>query len=307
MTGTTLERYGRETGITGLLALLKPRVMSLAVFTAAAGLLAAPVAVQPLVAASALAFIALGAGACGSLNMWWDADIDARMQRTKNRPIPSGAIDRGTALGLGVGLSSVAVIMLGLTVNILSAVLLAATIVHYVCVYTMLLKRTTPQNIVIGGIAGALPPVIGWSAATGSVSIEAGLMFMIIFLWTPPHSWALALFTGRDYENAGVPMLTVTHGPIVVQRMILIYALALIPVSLLLAFSSIGGPVFFVSSVILNFLFTKSAVGLAKAGHGAERQLFALSLVYMFVIFSAIIVDAGLREVVDRDYWPVWI
>ncbi|MEK6216753.1 MAG: heme o synthase, partial [Boseongicola sp.] len=186
-------------------ALLKPRVMSLVVFTAFVGLLVAPVSLHPVEAFAAILFIAVGAGASGALNMWWDADIDAVLRRTANRPIPSGRVEPGEALAIGVGLSGMAVVMLGLATNLFAAGLLAFTIFFYAVVYTMWLKRWTPQNIVIGGAAGAFPPMIGWAAATGGVSIEAALMFALIFIWTPPHFWALALFVRSDYGDADVP------------------------------------------------------------------------------------------------------
>ena len=193
-------------------ALLKPRVMSLVVFTALAGLVVAPVSVHPMVAFTAILFIAIGGGASGALNMWWDADIDSVMRRTQGRPVPSGRVAPGEALGLGLALSGFAVVMLWLASNWVAAGLLAFTIFFYAVVYTMWLKRSTPQNIVIGGAAGAFPPMIGWAVATGGVSVESVLMFALIFMWTPPHFWALALFMKDDYSNAGVPMLTVTHG-----------------------------------------------------------------------------------------------
>ena len=306
MTETLLEQRSDDAQMSDILALLKPRVMALAVFTAATGLLVAPTHTHPVIAGAAILFIALGAGACGALNMWWDADIDASMKRTRGRPIPTGAVERDTALALGLGLAALSVMMLALTANLLAAAILAVTIAHYVVGYSMILKRTTPHNIVIGGAAGALPPVIGWAAATGDIAIEAILMFLVIFLWTPPHSWALALFTGRDYETAGVPMLTVTDGHDAVRRKIRLYALLLVPVTLLLAFSSIGGPVFLACAIILNFLFVKSAFRLAEAGPEGERQFFLLSLIYLFVLFAALIIDAGLGEVIGDTVWPRW-
>ncbi|MBT8476104.1 MAG: heme o synthase, partial [Alphaproteobacteria bacterium] len=202
-------------------ALLKPRVMSLVVFTAMVGLLVAPVAVHPMVGFTAILFIAVGAGASGALNMWWDADIDAVMRRTSKRPVPAGKVDAGEALAIGVALSGISVVMLALATNLAAAALLAFTIFFYAVVYTMWLKRWTPQNIVIGGAAGAFPPMIGWVAATGSISLEAVLMFALIFMWTPPHFWALALFMRSDYDDAGIPMLTVTHGRKVTRAHIL--------------------------------------------------------------------------------------
>jgi protoheme IX farnesyltransferase len=209
--------------------LLKPRVMFLVVFTALVGLVAAPGSMHPILAIAALACIAVGAGASGALNMWYDADIDARMARTAGRPLPQGRITPGEALAFSSVLSIGSVLCLGVMANWVAAALLAGTIAFYVLVYTMWLKRSTPQNIVIGGAAGAVPPMIGWAAATGTVSLESFVMFLIIFIWTPPHFWALALVRSKDYERAGVPMLPVTHGPDETRRQILIYSLILAP------------------------------------------------------------------------------
>ena len=233
-------------------ALLKPRVMSLVVFTALVGLLVAPATLHAFEAFAAILFIALGAGASGALNMWYDADIDAVMRRTAKRPVPSGRVEPGEALAIGVGLSGLSVVMLALATNLVAAGLLLFTILFYAVVYTMWLKRWTPQNIVIGGAAGAFPPMIGWAAATGSVSIEAVLMFAIIFMWTPPHFWALALFTKADYSDAGVPMLTVTHGRPTTRRHILAYTLVLVPIAGWLALTSVGGPVTLLTFAVLN-------------------------------------------------------
>ena len=223
--------------------LLKPRVMSLVVFTALVGLLVAPVSLHPVEAFTAILFIALGGGASGALNMWWDADIDAVMRRTQSRPIPSGRVQPGEALAIGLALSGISVVMLALATNLIAAALLAFTIFFYVVVYSVWLKRITPQNIVIGGAAGAFPPMIGWVAATGSVSVEAFLMFMLIFMWTPPHFWALALFMKSDYGDAKVPMLTETHGRRVTRAHVWWYTVALVPFSLALGFTPIGGNV----------------------------------------------------------------
>jgi protoheme IX farnesyltransferase len=284
-------------------ALLKPRVMSLVIFTALVGLLVAPVSVHPIVALSSVLFIAVGAGASGALNMWWDADIDAVMKRTAKRPVPSGRVTAGDALAIGVALSGMAVVMLALASNLFAAGLLAFTIFFYAVVYTMWLKRWTPQNIVIGGAAGAFPPMIGWAVATGGVSIESVLMFALIFMWTPPHFWALALFMRGDYDTAGVPMLTVTHGRRVTRNHVLIYTFLLVPVSLGLGLTSIGGPVYMMTAVVLNLLFLKGAVAIwrrdevqAEAdSYKTERQVFRLSLYYLFLHFSALLVDATLR------------
>ena len=283
--------------------LLKPRVMSLVVFTALVGLLVAPVSLHPVEAFAAILFIALGGGASGALNMWWDADIDAVMRRTRGRPIPSGRVQPGEALGLGLALSGIAVVMLALATNALAAALLAFTIFFYAVVYSMWLKRSTPQNIVIGGAAGAFPPMIGWVAATGSVSVEAWLMFMLIFMWTPPHFWALALFMKSDYGDAKVPMLTETHGRKATRAHVWWYTLALVPFALALGLTSIGGPVYLTASVVLNAGFLLGAWRIwrrdeaqAEAdGYKVEKQVFRFSLYYLFLHFCALLADAGLR------------
>lgn len=283
--------------------LLKPRVMSLVVFTALAGLLVAPVSLHPVEAFAAVLFIALGAGASGALNMWWDADIDAIMRRTKGRPIPAGRVLPGEALGLGLALSGIAVVMLALATNVLAAALLAFTIFFYAVVYSMWLKRSTPQNIVIGGAAGAFPPMIGWVAASGSVSVEAWLMFMLIFMWTPPHFWALALFMKSDYGDANVPMLTETHGRKATRAHVWWYTVALVPFALALGLTSIGGPVYLVVSAVLNAGFLLGAWRIwrrdeaqAEAdGYRVEKQVFRFSLYYLFLHFCALLADAALR------------
>ncbi|SDJ49000.1 heme o synthase [Salipiger marinus] len=285
-------------------ALLKPRVMTLVVFTALVGLLAAPVAVHPFVGFCAVLFIAIGGGASGALNMWWDADIDAVMRRTARRPIPSGRVQPGEALGLGMALSAFAVVFLGLATNWLAAGLLAFTIFFYVVIYTIWLKRATPQNIVIGGAAGAFPPMIGWAAATGSVSVEAVLMFCLTFMWTPPHFWALALFMRSDYDDAGVPMLTVTHGRRATRVHILVYTVLLAGLALAAAFTSIGGPVYLAVALVLNALFLKGAWDIFRRDETqsevdnfrTERRFFKLSLLYLFAHFGAILIEAGLAR-----------
>ncbi|HEX9857415.1 MAG TPA: heme o synthase [Paracoccaceae bacterium] len=292
-----------EAGFGDYVALLKPRVMSLVVFTALVGLLVAPVGVHPVVALASVLFIALGAGASGALNMWWDADIDAVMRRTKGRPIPAGKVQPGEALGLGLALSGIAVMMLALSANVLAGALLAFTIFFYVVVYSMWLKRSTPQNIVIGGAAGAFPPMIGWAAATGGVSTESVLMFMLIFMWTPPHFWALALFMNSDYEKAGVPMLTVTHGKRATRAHILVYTVALVPFAIGAGFTSIGGPVYLAVSAVLNAGFLLGAwriwrrdEGQAEADHYAvEKKVFRFSLLYLFLHFGAFLAEAALK------------
>ena len=284
-------------------ALLKPRVMSLVVFTALVGLLVAPVSLHPVEAFAAILFIAVGAGASGALNMWWDADIDAVMRRTANRPIPSGRVEPGEALAIGVGLSGIAVVMLALATNLFAAGLLAFTIFFYAVVYTMWLKRWTPQNIVIGGAAGAFPPMIGWAAATGGVSVEAALMFALIFVWTPPHFWALALFVRSDYGDADVPMLTVTHGHKATRRHILAYTILLAPIAFWLAMTPIAGPVTLMTAIAMNIWFLKGAFDIGRRNDVAaeadnykvEKSFFRVSIFYLFAHFGALLVDAGLR------------
>ena len=293
----------KDAGFGDFVQLLKPRVMSLVVFTAMVGLLVAPVSLHPVESFAAILFIALGAGASGALNMWWDADIDAIMRRTKGRPVPSGLVLPGEALGVGVALSGISVVMLGLATNMLAAGLLAFTIFFYAVVYSMWLKRLTPQNIVIGGAAGAFPPMIGWVAATGSISIEAVLMFMLIFMWTPPHFWALALFMNEDYSKAGVPMLTVTHGKKVTRNHVLIYTIALVPFALATAFTSIGGPVYLAVSLVLNAEFLRGAYRIWKRDevqaeadkYKVEKSVFRFSLLYLFLHFGALLAEAALR------------
>ncbi|MTJ03268.1 MAG: protoheme IX farnesyltransferase [Sediminimonas qiaohouensis] len=291
-----------EAGFGDYVALLKPRVMSLVVFTAAVGLLAAPVAVHPVVALASVLFIAVGAGASGALNMWWDADIDAVMKRTAQRPVPAGLVTAHEALAIGAALSGMAVVMLALASNFVAAGLLAFTIFFYAVVYTMWLKRWTPQNIVIGGAAGAFPPMIGWAVATGGVSLESVLMFALIFMWTPPHFWALCLFMNSDYENAGVPMLTVTHGRRVTRRHVLAYTILLAPVAVGTAFTAIGGPIYLSVAVVLNALFLKGAFDIWRRDEAqaqadkyrVEKRFFALSLLYLFAHFGAILAEAAL-------------
>ena len=283
--------------------LLKPRVMSLVVFTALVGLLVAPVHLHPVESFCAVLFIALGGGASGALNMWWDADIDAIMRRTKGRPIPAGRVQPGEALAIGLALSGISVVMLALATNVLAGALLAFTIFFYAVVYSMWLKRSTPQNIVIGGAAGAFPPMIGWVAATGSVSVEAVLMFMLIFMWTPPHFWALALFMKSDYGDAKVPMLTETHGRKVTRAHVWWYTVALVPFALALGFTSIGGPVYLATSVVLNAEFLRGAWRIWRRDEAAaeadayrvEKQVFKFSLAYLFLHFCALLADASLR------------
>lgn len=291
-----------DAGFGDYVRLLKPRVMSLVVFTAMVGLVVAPVPVHPFVAFTAILFIALGGGAAGALNMWYDADIDRVMRRTASRPIPAGRVGAGEALGLGLGLSALSCTMLGLAANWFAAAFLAFTIFFYAVVYTIWLKRSTPQNIVIGGAAGAFPPMIGWAVATGGISVESLLMFALIFMWTPPHFWALALFMKDDYRNAGVPMLTVTHGRAATRRHILAYTVLLAPFAIWLALSSVGGPVVLAAAIVLNALFILGAVRIARRNEATaeadryrvEKAFFRFSLAYLFLHFSALLVEATL-------------
>ena len=259
--------------------------------------------VNPIVGFCAILFIAIGGGASGALNMWWDADIDAVMRRTRGRPIPSGRVQPGEALTLGVALSGLSVMMLGLATNLLAAGMLLFTILFYAVFYTMWLKRLTPQNIVIGGAAGAFPPVIGWVAATGSFSVEAWLMFALIFMWTPPHFWALALFMRSDYDDAKVPMLTVTHGRPATRLHILIYTVLLAALAIGTAFTAIGGIFYFAVALVLNAAFLLGAwriwnrdeVMAEADDYAEERKFFRLSLAYLFLHFGAILGEAALR------------
>ena len=293
-----------DAGFGDFFALLKPRVMSLVVFTAFVGLMAAPVSVHPFIGFAAILFIAIGGGASGALNMWWDADIDRIMKRTSKRPIPAGRITESEAFAFGITLAVMAVVMLGLATNFVAAGLLAFTIFFYVVIYSMWLKRWTPQNIVIGGAAGAFPPMIGWAVATGGIAPESVLMFLLIFMWTPPHFWALALFVKTDYHKAGVPMLTVTSGTRSTRRHILIYTILLMAVALGVAFTSIGGPLYLAVAAVLNLMFLKYAVDIwrrddavAEAdGYLSERKFFKLSLYYLFAHFTATWAQAALAS-----------
>ncbi len=276
--------------------LLKPRVMSLVIFTALVGMLAAPGQIHPLLAVIALLSITVGAGASGALNMWYEADIDARMARTAARPIPRGSVTREEALVFGSVLAILSVMTLGLLVNYAAGALLAITIGFYVFVYTMWLKRRTPQNIVIGGAAGAFPPMIGWAAVTGDVAIESILLFLLIFVWTPPHFWALALYRCRDYERVGVPMLPVVAGPDETRRQILIYSVLMAPVGVAPAFTSLAGPVYGVFATALGAVFLARAWAVYRIREGrdadaAAQRLFKFSIFYLFALFAAIFVE----------------
>lgn len=280
-----------------LLALTKPRVMSLVVFTGLCGLLAAPVSVHPVLGFTAVLCIALGAGAAGALNQWYEADLDAKMKRTANRPLPAGRMSRQTALHFGVGLAVFSVVLMDLATNHLAAAVLAISILFYVLVYTVWLKRRTAQNIVIGGAAGAFPPLIGWAAVTGDVTTLPILLFAIIFLWTPPHFWALSLFVRTDYANAGVPMLPVVAGIESTRRQILLYTLPMIAAAIAPWTLGLTGWIYGAASVVLNavFLMLAFAVAANKAAEskemGPEKKLFAFSILYLFGLFAALVVD----------------
>ena len=274
--------------------LMKPRVMSLAVFTALVGLIIAPGHLDPLQGAIAILAIGAGAGAAGVLNMWYDADIDAVMARTAMRPIPRGRISRVEALVFGLLLAGSAIAVLGVAVNVVAAALLAFTIFFYIIVYTIWLKRQTPQNIVIGGAAGALPPMIGWAAVTGEVALEPFILFLIVFLWTPPHFWALSLNRTHDYARAGIPMLPVVAGRAATTRQIAIYSALLLPVSLLPCALGFAGIIYGVTALICGTILIVLALRLAWGGGTDQRaayRLFAFSIPYLFLLFAALLAD----------------
>ncbi|WP_448189088.1 heme o synthase [Azospirillum sp. sgz301742] len=270
--------------------LLKPRVMSLVVFTGFAGLVVAPGHLHPLLAAVAVLCIAVGAGASGAINMWYDRDIDAVMARTAKRPIPTGRVEPDEALAFGVFLAVAAVVVMGLAVNWVAAGILALATLFYVFVYTMWLKRRTPQNIVIGGAAGAFPPMIGWAAVTGGVDVASIALFALIFLWTPPHFWALALFRSGDYARAGVPMLPVVEGAEVTKRQMLLYTLLLLPAAMAPFFLGIAGYAYLAGAVVLGSLFVLCAVRvLTGTDDKPAKQMFGFSILYLFLLFALLV------------------
>jgi protoheme IX farnesyltransferase len=274
--------------------LLKPRVMSLVVFTALTGLVCADTPLNPVIAGTAILCIAVGAGASGALNMWYEADIDALMRRTRGRPLPMGRVQRADALALGITLALFSVGLMGLAVNLLAAALLAFTILFYAVVYTMWLKRRTPQNIVIGGLAGALPPAVGWAAASGTAPLNAWLMVAIIFFWTPPHFWALSLTTRDDYQRAAIPMLPVAKGEAATRTQILVYSLILALLALTPAFTGLGGPVYLVIAAVGGVAFVALAIQLAATkDRTAARRLFGFSILYLFLLFAALLAEHG--------------
>ena len=290
-----------EPSVADFFALMKPRVMSLVILTALTGMVAAPGVLHPVLGVIALLAIAIGAGASGALNMWYDADIDARMQRTAARPIPRGRVSADEALQFGAVLSVFSVLTLGVLVNWVAGALLALTIAYYLFVYTMWLKRKTPQNIVIGGAAGAFPPMIGWAAVTGSISLESIVLFLIIFMWTPPHFWALALYRCRDYERVGVPMLPVVAGPAETRRQIVLYSWALVPLATLPAFMGFAGPFYLAVSVVTGAIFLYLADKVRRVTEGREadhaaKQLFGFSILYLFLLFLVLLGEHAVQR-----------
>ena len=277
-------------------ALLKPRVMSLVVFTALVGMMMAPVGIHPLIGAISLLCIAVGAGASGALNMWYDADIDRMMTRTANRPIPAGRVEADNALTFGLTLSAGSVLVLGLVANWLAAGMLAFTIFFYVVVYTMWLKRSTPQNIVVGGAAGAFPPMIGWTAVTGDFGLVSVVLFAIIFLWTPPHFWALSLVKAEDYKKAGIPMMPCIAGPDATRRQMVAYTLPLIIVALFPAFMGAAGLVYGATALVLGLVFLFLAIDVMRSGgtptaNRSAMRLFGFSIFYLFTLFAVLLGD----------------
>ena len=294
-----------------LYVLLKPRVMWLAVFTAAVGIIIAPIQNNLFLSLIVLICISIGAGAAGVLNMWWDRELDNMMERTSSRPLPNEKISSDDAFVFGLSLSIFSVMFLGLVSNWLAAFLLALTIFFYLVIYSMFLKKATPQNIVIGGAAGAMPPLIGWVATTGTVSIEPLLLFLFIFLWTPPHFWSLAIITKDDYAKASIPMFPVLYGVEKTRRSILHYTVILIICSQVISFSEIGGPVFFLLSNVLNALLLLSAVNLVRFnennGYERERRFFKFTILYLFLYFGFLVISRAFETL---EYgmslaWPV--
>jgi len=282
--------------VSDYLALLKPRVMSLVVFTALVGLATAPGSLHPITAFTALLCIAVGAGAAGALNMWYDADIDAVMTRTARRPIPAGRVHPREALAFGLTLAGFSVMTLGLLVNAYAAALLAFTIFFYIVIYTIGLKRTTPQNIVIGGAAGAFPPMIGWLCVTGSLSVEPALLFLIIFFWTPPHFWALALYRQQDFARAGIPMMPNVAGEVSTRWQIMLYTLTLVPLGIAPWPLGFAGPIYAAVSIVTGAVMLLLAWQVFRERAPAERasrNLFAFSILYLFLLFAVLLVERG--------------
>ena len=280
-----------------LFALTKPRVMSLVIFTALCGLLAAPGSIHPVIGFTAILAISLGAGASAALNQWYESDIDAVMKRTSQRPLPAGRMDRETALHFGIGLSVFSVLLMGVAVNWFSAAFLAFSIFFYAVVYTIWLKRSTPQNIVIGGAAGAFPPAIGWAAVTGDVTLMPVLLFSIIFFWTPPHFWALALFVNSDYSKAGVPMMPVVAGRRSTRHQIFGYSLVLAAVAVAPFVLGLAGAIYGAAAIALSAIFCGLSWQVARSSTSepkdmaAEKRLFKFSILYLFALFGALVAD----------------
>jgi protoheme IX farnesyltransferase len=295
-----LDNPATETAIPGeggrvvdFIELMKPRVMSLVVFTGAAGLIVAPGSLHPVLAAVAVLCIAVAAGASAAINMWYERDIDALMTRTRNRPLPTGRVEPAEALTLGAMLSLFSIMFMGLALNWVAAGLLALAIGFYVFVYTIWLKRRTPQNIVIGGAAGAFPPMIGWAAVTGDVSLASIALFALIFFWTPPHFWALALVKSGDYARAGVPMLPVVAGARETKRQILIYVVLLLPIALAPTLLGVAGWIYGSAAIALGLMFLLAAIRVwFDESERSARQMFAFSILYLFALFALLIVDA---------------
>ena len=315
-----------EATVGDFLALLKPTLMSLAVFTGLVGMVVAPQPINPVIALVALVCLSVGAGAAGALNMWYDSDIDGSMKRTRNRPIPTGRVAPGEALGFGSVLSVGSVTTMALLVNYVAALLLALTIVFYIFVYTMWLKRRTVHNTVLGGVCGAFPPLIGWSAATGSVSLEPLVLSLLVFLWQPPHFWALSLFRSLDYEKVGIPMLPVVAGKSATRRQILIYSLATFPAALLPYVLGFAGEIYFAVALAASLMLVFYALRVWKTGRIADsaaaqqnetansaevmadhaaRKLFRFSMLYLFTIFAVLLIEQGLGLDV-RNWMMVW-
>jgi len=283
-------------------SLLKPRVMSLVIFTAFIGLLVAPGEIHPVIGFTAILCIAVAAGAAGCLNMWFEADIDAKMTRTAGRPIPAGRIDAQSALHFGVALSVASILIMGLTVNVVSALLLAFTVLFYVFVYTVWLKRRTAQNIVIGGASGAFPPMVAWAAVTGDVSIESAVLFAIIFMWTPPHFWALSLYACKDYANAGIPMLPVVRGEKTTKKHIMFYTAAMVPITLLPWYLGFAGILYAVTAALLGGMFIWLSYALmsdkisVEENSASAKKVFFFSIFYLFALFAVM----GIENLIGR-------
>ena len=293
-----LEVIDNQISVGDYISLLKPRVMALAVFTSLCGLCLAPVTIHPFMFVLSIFCISLGAGAAGAINMWFDRDIDCLMERTKKRPIPTGKIEAENALGFGIMLSLISVLILGLSLNYLAAFLLAFSIFFYIFIYTIWLKRRTPQNIVIGGAAGAFPPVIGWVCATGELHLFPFILFLLIFIWTPPHFWALALYKDIEYSKANVPMLPVVSGQRHTKVQVFLYSIILMIISTLPYFFSYSGFFYLITSILLGFAFLYLAYKVLKSDDKQKTpfapSLFKFSILYLYLIFSSLVIDSYL-------------